>query len=161
MQSSAPSWITVVRHLESSFASFANARSRRTCAGTSIQILAKFVGWSCESFDGFPCSFRCRSVWIWKLMNVRLIVLDTSGPIATNCGDVLAVEARKEEAAWGPSTPCHAPRRRRALPPVAGGASQCLTVSLLSLSALEHHIDLVDLDVFVNVDHQQSRVRRR
>ena len=51
MQNSAPSWITGVRHLESSFASFATTRSRSTCTCTSIQIQAKFVAWSCESFD--------------------------------------------------------------------------------------------------------------
>ena len=40
MQNSAPSWISVVRHFESSFASFTTTRSRSTC--TSTQIRAKF-----------------------------------------------------------------------------------------------------------------------
>ena len=43
MQNSAPSWITEIRHVESSFFSFATTRSRSTCTCTSIQILAKFV----------------------------------------------------------------------------------------------------------------------
>ena len=32
--------------------------------------------------------------------------LDTSGPMATNCGDVVSAEAGKEIAAKGPSTSC-------------------------------------------------------
>ena len=44
----------------------------------------------------FPCSFRCRSVWIRKLVAVRVVVWDTSGPMTTNfnCGDVIGAEAR-------------------------------------------------------------------
>ena len=57
MQNSAPSWITGVRHLESSFASFATTRSRSNCTCTSIQILAKFVAWSCESLTFFLVRF--------------------------------------------------------------------------------------------------------
>ena len=106
MQNSAPSWITVVRHLESCFASFATSRWRCTCTCTSIQILAKFAAWSCESFDGFPWTFRCRSVWIHKLVAVRVAMLDTSGPTATSCGDVVSAEAGKEGAAWWSSTWC-------------------------------------------------------
>ena len=51
MQNSAPSWITRVRHLESSFASFATTRPRSICTCPSIQFQAKLVAWSCESLD--------------------------------------------------------------------------------------------------------------
>ena len=85
--------------LESSFVSFATTRLQSTCTCTSIQILAKFVAWSCERLDGFPCSFRCRSVWIRKLVAVRVVAFDTSGPMATNCGDVVSAEAEKKGAA--------------------------------------------------------------
>ena len=50
----------------------------------------------------FPCSFRCRSVWIRKLVAVRVVALDTSGPIATNCGDVLVLRPRRKERPEGP-----------------------------------------------------------
>ena len=46
-----------VRHLESSFASFTTTRSRSTCTCTSMQILAKFVAWSCERLDVFLVRF--------------------------------------------------------------------------------------------------------
>ena len=144
LQKSAPSWITVVRHLESSFAGFMTARSRSTCTCTSRQNPAKFVACSCETLDGFPCSFCCHCVWIRKLVAVRVVALDTSGPMATSCGDVLAAGVRKEGAAWGPSNSCRAllcaSQRQRALPLVAVGALHGWTASLLNLPALEHHL---------------------
>ena len=103
MQNSALSWITVVRHLESSFASFAPARSRSACTCTiNTNSSEVSVAWSCESLDSFPCSFRCRSVWIRKLVAVRVVVLDTSGPMATNCGDVWVLRPGKKERPKSP-----------------------------------------------------------
>ena len=48
-------------------------------------------------FGRFPCSFRCRSVWIRKLVAVRVVALDTSGPIATNCGYVLVLRPGRKD----------------------------------------------------------------
>ena len=85
MQNSAPSWITGVRHLESSFAGFATTWSRSTCTCTSIQILAKFVEWSCESLDVFLARFAVALFGIAiKLVSVRAVALDSSRPMATN-----------------------------------------------------------------------------
>ena len=39
--------------------------------------------------------FCCRSVWICKLVAVRAAVLDTSGPMATDCADVVSAEAKE------------------------------------------------------------------
>ena len=90
-----------VPHLESSFASFATTGSRSTCTCTSLilKILAKFAEWGCESFGGFPCLFHCHSVWIRKLVAVRVVVLDTSGPTAMSYEDVVSAETGKEGAA--------------------------------------------------------------
>ena len=99
MQNSAPSWITGARHPQSSFASFATTRSRSTCTCTSIQILAKFVARSCESLDVFLVCFTVALCWIRKLVAVRMVELDTSGPISMNCGECVSVEAKKKEVA--------------------------------------------------------------
>ena len=50
----------------------------------------------------FPCSFRCRSVWIRKLVAVRVVALDTSGPMVPNCGDVLVLRPGRKERPKGP-----------------------------------------------------------
>ena len=78
MQNSAPSWITGVRHLERSFASFATTRSQSTCTCKSIQSPAKFVAWSCERLDvflvhfavalfGYASHLQC-GWWRWTLL---------------------------------------------------------------------------------------------
>ena len=36
--------------------------------------------------EHFPCSVRCRSAWIRELVDVRVVVLDSSRPMATKCG---------------------------------------------------------------------------
>ena len=75
--------------------------------------------------------------------------MDTSGPMATNCGDVVSAEAGKKGAAKGPSTSCRVlyDDGELSLVFVAVGASEGWTASLLSLPTLEHHGHLVDLGV--------------
>ena len=157
MQNSAPSWITGVRHLESSFASFATTRSRSTCTCTSIHILAKFVPGSCESLDIFLVRFAVALSGIASSDAVQMVWLDTSRQMATNmceCSLCWGREGRSDLRALHLMS--RATRRRRALVLVAVGASQGWTASLLSLPALEHH--LVGLGVLVNVDRHASGV---
>ena len=63
----------------------------------SIQILAKFLAREVVRAERLHCPLHCRSVWIRKLVAVRMVALDTSGPMATNCGD--HAETEKEDAA--------------------------------------------------------------
>ena len=88
---------------------------------------------------------------------MRVVALDTSGPMATNCGDVSVPRLRRKERPKALHFMSCGTRRRRALVLVAVGASQGWSASLLSLPALEHR--LVGLGVLVNVDRQaESKV---
>ena len=58
--------------------------------------------------------------------------MDTSGPIATNCGDVLVLRPGRKERPKGPSTSCRVLRDDGRLLLVAVGASQGWSASLLS-----------------------------
>ena len=101
MQNSAPSWITGVRHLESRFASrdYSIAKHLYMHINTNPSEVCSEKLWE---LGRFPCSFRCRSVWILKLVAVLVVALDTSSPIATNCGDVLVLRPRRKERPLGP-----------------------------------------------------------
>ena len=133
--------VTMVRHFESSFASFTTTRSWSTCTCTSVQILVvKYVAKLWE-LGQFPSLFRCRSVirklifffysiqtpvatgWMvgcsgggakYFAVHVWAVVLDTSGPMAVGMWLVLRpglLTARKERQDGPGSTSCRLPVR--------------------------------------------------
>ena len=84
---------------------------------------------------------------------MRVVVSDTSDPMATNYGDVVSAEAGKKVAAWGPSTSCRVLHDDDELLQVALVAVlDCLTAEPSSLGTQPTR--LVDLGVFVDVDRQ-------